>query len=122
MQKNNFSSETFTSLMKIIDVKDLSVNEVLGLIERVTLYLDLKTVGFPTITEVPSLTKKGGIGFTIFQALLTSFIVLEFWSEDIENILYLHICSCKKYDTKKLEDLIKKEFSINKLCVKHVII
>jgi S-adenosylmethionine/arginine decarboxylase-like enzyme len=50
---------------------------------------------------------RGGVGFTIFQAITESFIVLDAWPD--HQAAYLFICSCQQFDKQKVYDFLTLE-------------
>jgi hypothetical protein len=73
----------------------LTIDQWLGFIADVVATIDMECSGEPVVRQYP-IDGKGGYGATIFQAITTSYIVLDTWPQ--HNGAYLALASCKKFN------------------------
>lgn len=89
-------------------IKDFLASFIRGLVDR----LDMEPAGDPRICEYPLNDGKGGVGYTIFQPITTSYlqlsIVIDTWPELRGGTLLIH--SCKWFETHLIQVYLAKTF------------
>jgi len=57
--------------------------------------IDMQTTGTAMVCPYPTADGKGGLGFTIFQPITTSYIAFDTWPE-VSGGAILLVCTCKE--------------------------
>jgi hypothetical protein len=81
----------------------LAINQWIDFIADVIATINMESSGEPVVRQYP-IEGKGGYGATIFQAITTSYIVLDTWPH--HSGAYLAIASCKPFNPVAVGDFI----------------
>ncbi len=70
-------------------------------------FVGMTTAGMNAIVRVfPLLTGQGGVGYTIFQPLVESFLVADSW--DDHDHVFIILASCKPYSTRDVKEFLER--------------
>ena len=69
----------------------------------------MEAMGRPIVLPYPVLGR-GGVGFTIFQPITTSYIAFDSWSE-LKGGAILIVCSCRPFDEEKVRTMLTETFN-----------
>jgi hypothetical protein len=85
----------------------MSIEDGCSLIQQVVDAIHMTPAHNRTVCQYPVGENLGGIGFTIFQPITESFIVLDAWPKADQPHAFLVIGSCKSYDSAQVVKTIR---------------
>ena len=69
----------------------------------------MEAMGKPIVLPYPILGR-GGVGFTIFQPITTSYIAFDTWPE-LKGGAILIVCSCRPFDEEVVRTMLAQTFN-----------
>ena len=69
----------------------------------------MEAMGKPVVLPYPILGR-GGVGFTIFQPITTSYIAFDTWPE-LKGGAILIVCSCRPFDEEVVRNMLARTFN-----------